>query len=164
MKIGFRHIAIEGPPGSGKTPIAAALAERLGAKLMLDVDFNPFLTEFRHDMSQSFQTQIYFLLSRFALEDDLKQPELFRNNVITDYFFDRDEIYASITLLQDEMLLYRTLYDLLGTRRSLPDLVVFLQLSEEEAIRRNSGIEPAFLKLITDAYNGYFFPIQRRPF
>lgn len=160
----LRHIAVEGPPGSGKTAIAAALSDRLGGKLILDPEDNPFLGDFRTDISTTaFQTQIWYLLSRFRLEDEFAQPDLFRDTVVSDYFFDRDEIYASLTLGQDELLLYRSLYNLLKARRNLPDLVIHLQLSVEEALRRAPNLEPAFVKLITDAYNGYFFAYAKTP-
>ncbi|MEK8022696.1 MAG: deoxynucleoside kinase [Candidatus Hydrogenedentota bacterium] len=162
--IDFRHIAVEGVPGAGKTGTAAALSKRIGAKLVLDVDENPFLPEFHADMeSRSFQTQIFFLLSRYGLESELRQPELFDAGIVTDYFFDRDAIYASLTLDEAEMTLYRSIFALLGARRTLPDLVVFLQLSVAEARRRKPDIEPAFMKLLTDAYNDYFFAWSGTP-
>lgn len=162
--IEFRHIAVEGVPGAGKTGTAAALSRRLGAKLILDVEENPFIAEFHADMdARAFQTQIYFLLSRYGLETELRQPELFNAGIVTDYFFDRDEIYASLTLDEEEMRLYRSIFSLLGARRTLPDLIIFFQLSLAEARRRKREIEPAFMKLLADAYNDYFFSWTRTP-
>ncbi len=162
--IEFRHIAVEGVPGSGKTALAQALASRLGARLLLDADDNPFLESFHADMSaRAFQAQLFFLLSRYRKEDRLRQPELFEYNVITDYLFDRDEIYASVTLNEDERVLYGQLHALLGSRRTLPDLVVFLQLTMKESELRADGIEPAFMRVLNQAYNDYFFSWSRTP-
>lgn len=160
----FRHIAFEGVPGSGKTAVATVLAERSGAELVTDVDENPFLPAFHKDMASSaFQTQIWFLLSRYQRQERLRQPDLFQYNVVTDFLFDRDEIYASITLSEDEKSLYRELYALLGSRQPAPDLVIYLQLSGKEAVRRGREIDPSFMKFLVEAYEEYFFSWNRTP-
>jgi deoxyadenosine/deoxycytidine kinase len=167
----FRHIAVEGAPGAGKTAVAEVLARRMGAEVITDVEENPFLPAFHKEMtSAAFQTQIWFLLSRYQRQERLRQPDLFQFNVVTDFLFDRDEIYASLTLSEDEKALYQELYRLLGSRQPVPDLVVYLQMSAPEAIRRGrdtsrggAGIEPAFMKLLVEAYEEYFFSWNRSP-
>lgn len=162
--IEFRHIAVEGVPGAGKTAVATALAKASGARVLLDSEENPFLAAFLQDMSaNSFQTQIWFLLTRYRLEDALRQPDLFQHNVVTDYVFDRDEIYATLTLNAEELLLYRQLYGELVARRTPPDLVLYLQISLKEATRRCAGLDPDYVKLLVDAYNDYFFNFRGAP-
>ena len=77
--IRFSHIAVEGPIGVGKTTLAKNLAEELDARLILEsaVD-NPFLPEFyKNPDNLAFQTQLYFLVSRYKQLTDLFQTSLF---------------------------------------------------------------------------------------
>jgi deoxyguanosine kinase len=170
----FRHIAVEGVPGAGKTAVAEVLAKRLGASLVTDVEENPFLPAFHKEMtSAAFQTQIWFLLSRYQRQESLRQPDLFQYNIVTDFLFDRDEIYASLTLSEDEKALYQELYRLLGSQQPAPDLIIYLQMTSPEAVRRardaarssgaSGAIEPAFMKLLVEAYEEYFFSWNRSP-
>ena len=78
MKIPY-HIAIEGTIGVGKTSLAKVLGELLDAKLMLEeFEENPFLVEFYKDPERyAFQTQLFFLLSRYQQQQQLQQTELF---------------------------------------------------------------------------------------
>jgi deoxyadenosine/deoxycytidine kinase len=69
------YIAIEGPIGAGKTSLAHALAERLGAKLALEpADDNPFLEKFYADMAgYALATQLAFLALRYRQQAGLSQ-------------------------------------------------------------------------------------------
>src|SRR5665213_2002422 len=102
------YIAIEGAIGAGKTTLAEQLAERLGAKLVLEqFEENPFLAPFYEDRrAHAFQTQIFFLLSRFRQQKAVLQTDLFYENVVSDYLFAKDRIFASINLSEEELALY----------------------------------------------------------
>jgi deoxyadenosine/deoxycytidine kinase len=62
-----RYIVIEGPIGVGKTSLTKLLSEELKARLILEkTEDNPFLKEFYQNPKQfAFQTQVFFLLSRY---------------------------------------------------------------------------------------------------
>ena len=61
----FRHIAIEGPIGAGKTALAERLGTRLDATVVLEEAENPFLADFYADRPGSaLQTQLFYLLNR----------------------------------------------------------------------------------------------------
>ena len=65
-KIPFRHIAVEGPIGVGKTSLVQLLADRFEGVMVLEDITNPFLPSFYEGRAgAAFQVQIYFLLSRF---------------------------------------------------------------------------------------------------
>src|SRR5512135_2109758 len=168
-----RYIAVEGPVGSGKTALAQALAERLGARLIAEAaEENPFLRGFYADRKKyAFQAQLFFLLSRFQQQQALFQQDLFSQSTIADYLFARDRIFATLTLAPEELGLYERVYELLGPRVVRPDLVVYLQARTDvllERIRRRGrdferAVEPAWLEAVARAYGDFFFHYDETP-
>src|SRR6266850_2546305 len=59
----FRHVAVEGPIGVGKTSLTGMLAKRFrGTKILEDAD-NPFLDDFYKDKrGEAFRNELFFLL------------------------------------------------------------------------------------------------------
>ena len=96
----IRYIAIEGVIGAGKTSLAKKLAEKLGAKLILEnFEDNPFLEKFYKDPTRyAFHTQMYFLLSRYKQLQDLRHEDLFHKYIVSDYIFEKDKIFAYLNL------------------------------------------------------------------
>ena len=123
------HIAIEGVIGAGKTSLCSRLAERFGGRSVLEVvEENPFLTQFYRDRQQyAFQTQLFFLLSRHRQQLDLKQGDIFRPVLFTDYIFQKDRIFANINLTDHELRLYDRIAQILEREVPAPDLVIYLQ-------------------------------------
>lgn len=166
-----RIIAIEGPVGVGKTTLARALSERLGARRVEeDVDSNPFIRQFYADPKRTaFQTQMFFLLSRYQQQLQLNQGDLFAHTTVTDYMFQKDRIFAYLTLSEAEIALYDRIYKLLAPRVPTPDLVVYLQARGEvlmERIRSRSRswerpITLDYLERVNRGYNDYFFHYNR---
>jgi deoxyguanosine kinase len=168
-----RYIAVEGPIGVGKTSLARMLASELDGDLLLEqTEDNPFLDKFYRDTKRyAFQTQIFFLLTRYQQQKDLGQLDLFQRMVVSDYLFDRDRIFAHLNLDKDELRLYDTLYMLLEARITRPDLVILLQARPEilkERIRargtrseRNISLE--YLEEVAEAYKDYFFYYNDSP-
>jgi deoxyguanosine kinase len=166
-------IAIEGVIGVGKTTLAAALAEATGARQVLEeVAENPFLPSFYKDRRRwAFQTQLFFLLSRYRQMLRLRQRELFQNAVVSDYLFQKDRIFASINLIDDEMALYDQILPLLERDLARPDRVVFLRADLSVILQRiekrgrpfEKGIDPEYLKTLDEAYNYFFFHYRSAP-
>jgi len=169
----FRYIAIEGPIGVGKTSLATLLAKELKARLILEKpEENPFLPQFYRDRkSYAFQTQVFFLLSRFQQQKEIAQLDLFNQVTLSDYLFAKDRIFASLNLSDDELALYEQLYDLLSDQIPTPDLVVFLQAKAEVLLHRiktrnipyEKEIDLPYLQELVEAYNYYFFHYDRSP-
>lgn len=167
------YIAVEGPIGVGKTTLVRRLAERFNARVQLEiVEENPFLADFYKDQQKfAFQTQLFFLLSRYRQQQELWQPELFHQYIFTDYIFAKDRLFASLTLSDNEMVLYDQIFRILDTRVLKPDLVVFLQarldMLLERIKRRGRSFERNFdadyLKKLSEAYTDYFFHYSDTP-
>lgn len=168
-----RHIAIEGVIGAGKTTLAQKLSQRLGARLVLEqFEQNPFLPKFYEDPEHfAFQTQIFFLLSRYKQQQELFQADLFHSHIVTDYIFEKDKIFAYLTLQDEELKLYETLLSSIEKNIPQPDLVVYLQSSVERLManirKRNRKMEENmsenYIRELNEAYNYFFFRYKSTP-
>ncbi len=168
----FRHVAVEGPIGVGKTSLVERLAARFsGVKVLEDVT-NPFLEAFyRGEPGAAFQVQIFFLLSRYQQQLELAQPELFTQLVVADYTMAKDRIFARLNLNDAEFALYDRLYKLLVPGLPKPDLVVYLEASVEVCLARikkrgrpyERTIDAGYLRRLKEAYAEYFFHYEETP-
>lgn len=166
-----RYIAVEGPIGVGKSALVQALATRFKATLFLDAP-NPFLLSFYEDMEKyAFQVQLYFLLTRFQQQRDLAQGDLFASNVICDYLFQKDRLFASLTLGAAEFALYEKVYSLLKGTIATPDVILYLQADVDTLLDRLSAKEEslallmpkAYLEDVVRAYQTFFFHYSAAP-
>ena len=82
-----RYIVVEGPIGVGKSSLTNILAERVRARRVMEVvEENPFLSSFYADKAKfAFQTQMFFLLSRFKQQQELFQQDLFSAVTVSDF-------------------------------------------------------------------------------
>jgi deoxyguanosine kinase len=168
-----RYLVIEGPIGVGKSSLARLLSNRLQARLVLEkVEENPFLAKFYENPKRfAFQTQVFFLLSRYRQQVELGQMDLFSQMTICDYFLPKDQIFASVTLSEEERALYDQLYQLLSPRVATPDLLIYLQASTDTLIERietrgrsfEKEIPWDYLDTINNAYNKFFFHYEQSP-
>ncbi|OGW09066.1 MAG: deoxyadenosine kinase [Nitrospinae bacterium RIFCSPLOWO2_12_39_16] len=168
-----RYIAIEGPIGIGKTSLVQLLGEYFNAHTVLEtVEDNPFLKEFYKNRERyAFQTEMFFLLSRYRQQMSLSQYNLFNRVTITDYIFDRNRIFAYINLNNDEIRLYEDVYSILRNKIPKPDLLIYLQADIDTLKKRINMRGRAFEKNISDeyldgvnkAFNNYFFHYTQSP-
>jgi deoxyadenosine/deoxycytidine kinase len=171
----FRHIAIEGPIGAGKTALAERLGARLDATIVLEEPDNPFLADFYADRpGAALQAQLFYLLNRHRQQTTLRQTDLFSQITIADYLFDKDKIFAYLNLDDNELFIYQRLYDLLARDVPAPDLVVFLQAPTDVLLRRvhtrkrdpeSVALQPDddYLRELNEAYHHFFFHYTATP-
>lgn len=169
----FKYLVVEGIIGVGKTSLAEMLTKRLNAKRVLEViEENPFLADFYKDMdAYAFQTQIFFLLSRHKQQIELKQMELFSTNLLSDYMFEKDKIFANLTLNETEISLYNKIFDILKKDILKPSLIIYLQVDPARALSRikkrarpfEKNITLDYVKALNEAYNQFFFHYESSP-
>lgn len=174
----YRFIAVEGPIGAGKTSLARRLAERAQAELLLEQpEANPFLVRFYEDPQRfALQTQLFFLFQRIAQLREVAQLDLFRARIVADFLFDKDPLFAQLTLAADELALYRQIFDTLKPQAPRPDLVVYLHAPVgtlmERVRRRGRGYEfrlasgetgEHYLGTLAEAYSRFFYHYQDAP-
>jgi deoxyadenosine/deoxycytidine kinase len=155
-----KYIVVEGPIGVGKSSLAKMLANELHARCLFErVEDNPFLPRF------------YQARQTYAFQNQLSQQDLFNQNVVADYLFAKDRIFATLTLSAEELSLYQQIYALLNARVPKPDLVVYLQARPEVLYKRvkkrdkkyERGVTFEYLNEVAQAYNQFFFNYDQTP-
>jgi deoxyguanosine kinase len=167
------YIAVEGVIGVGKTSLSRILAQRLNARLVLEkFEDNPFLSDFYKDRERyAFQTQIFFLLSRYRQQMELFQTELFHKNLVTDYMFIKDKLFAYLNLNEKELMLYDQMLNLLIRQIPRPDLVIYLQADTERLLKNiarrgrdfEKNMDADYIEALNQMYNQYFFRYNETP-
>lgn len=170
----LRYVAIEGVIGAGKTTLVRLLGERLGAQTLFEeFENNPFLADFYRDRHRfAFQTQIFFLLSRFRqIQEYFQQQDLFRPQVVSDYMFAKDKIFATQNLDENEMGLYQRLAGMMERQLPRPDYVVYLQADTKVLMQRirqrdrafERNMDENYIDSLNQAYNAYFHYYDASP-
>jgi deoxyadenosine/deoxycytidine kinase len=167
MKLDQRYLVIEGPIGVGKSSLTNILSSRLEARRVMEVvEENPFLASFYADrVKYAFQTQMFFLLSRFRQQQELFQQDLFSKVTVSDYLFAKDRIFAALTLDPNELTLYERVFEALSPRVTRPDLVIYLQARTDVLLTRikkrgrdfERRFDADYLESLCRAYNDFFF-------
>ncbi len=160
------YLAIEGAIGVGKTTLARLLGRELGAELLLEVfEENPFLSDFYADRDRyAFQTQIFFLLSRYRQQHQVIQQTLGGSSLVSDYTFAKDRLFAELNLANDELTMYRRVHAILAEKITLPDVVIYLRASTDAlmdriALRDRSyerGMSRDYIGRLRVAYDRFF--------
>ncbi len=172
-KFSPEYIVVEGPIGVGKTTLAKRLAETLGTDLLLEAAAeNPFLPRFYEDpRSSALPTQLHFLFQRVKQIEVLKQTDMFKPAMVADFLIQKDSLFAKVTLNEDELDLYYQVYDRLTLEVPAPDLVIYLQASPDELMRRvyergmsfEKNIKEDYLQSVSDAYINFFYNYDQSP-
>jgi deoxyguanosine kinase len=167
------YIAIEGVIGVGKTTLARLLQSAFQAGLMLEVfEENPFLSDFYGDRQRyAFQTQIFFLLSRYHQQRRTVAGLIGQyENLIADYTFEKDALFARINLKGDELEMYYRVHEALAEKIVVPDLIVYLRADTDVLMQRitfrdrpyERNMERAYIEELNQAYEGFFADHQER--
>ena len=162
------YIAVEGVIGVGKTTLVRLLKEPFEANICLEVfEENPFLANFYGDRERyAFQTQMFFLLSRYHQQRREIPDVILQNdhNLLSDYTFDKDAIFARINLAGDELDMYYRIHEALAEKIPRPDLIVYLKADTSTLMKRiamrdrtyERNMETAYIDQLNQTYTAYF--------
>ena len=169
----YFNISIEGTIGVGKTSLVNLISNKLKAKLILEkFEENPFLKDFYNNQDRyAFQTQLFFLLSRYSQHQDLKQVDIFSKIIISDYMFIKDRLFACLNLNDKEMILYDSIAKILEKDIVYPDLAIFLQADTDRLMANikkrgreyERTIDVDYIDSLNQVYNEYFFRYDKGP-
>lgn len=167
------YVAIEGPIGVGKTTLARLLQPELGASLLLEVfEENPFLKDFYRDRERyAFQTQIFFLLSRYHQQHKAVPKALEKGPLISDYTFAKDRIFAHLNLRNEELALYEQLHAAMAEKIPVPTLVIYLRASLDVLMERialrdrpyERNMDRDYIRELSEAYEEFFAHYTQTP-
>ena len=170
---GCRYVVVEGPIGAGKTSLARALAQHMGADVLLELpEDNPFLARFYEDMARyALPAQLNFLFQRVDQLRGLAQLDMFGRATVADFLFDKDPLFARLNLTDDEFALYEKIYAHLKPQVPVPDLVVYLQAPVATLVERvhRRGVESerqmpeSYLARLAEAYARFFYQYDEAP-
>ena len=140
----YKHIAVEGNIGAGKTTLTKFLSSILDASTLLEeFEENKFLKAFYKTGEFAFQSEIQFLLDRSK-----QLNEFYKKNhslIISDYYVNKSLIFSKINLNEYEFQLLKNLHGHLFGVLPPPDLLIFLDRSLdvlfENIMRRNRPYE-----------------------
>ena len=166
------YLAIEGVIGVGKTTLARLLQPAFEADLLLEVfEENPFLSDFYADRARyAFQTQIFFLLSRYHQQHNAVPTALAKGSLIADYTFEKDSLFAGINLKGDELQMYYRVHEALAEKIPLPDLTVYLRASTDTLMQRialrdrpyERQMERDYIEELNCAYDSFYIDHPHR--
>lgn len=161
------YVAIEGVIGVGKTTLARLLSAAFESEILLEIfEENPFLSDFYSDRERyAFQTQIFFLLSRYH-QQRRTVPDLLAagKSLISDYTFAKDALFARINLKGDELEMYYKVHEALGEKIPKPGLTVYLRADTDVLMQRiafrdrsyERNMERDYIDRLNHAYEDFF--------
>lgn len=168
-----RYIVVEGPIGVGKTTLVNLLAERYAANTVLEIfEENPFLAKFYGDRdAYAFQTEMFFLLSRYKQQEQFAQRDLFSTLSVSDYLFVKCRLFASLTLSDHELALYDRMYNILKEQVPTPDVVLHLHAPLDVLMERinkrgrpyEQDMDRAYLDRLRSLYHNFFAHYEEAP-
>ena len=173
LKSPLKYLVVEGPIGVGKTSLAKRLAAIFGGTLLLEqATDNPFLERFyKQPRAAALPTQLFFLFQRARQLEELHQQDLFSTLRIADFLFDKDRLFAGVTLDEAEYALYEQVYAKLSIDMPTPDLVIYLQAPVDvlleriarRGIRYEQQIERSYLEKLNETYARFFHAYTAAP-
>jgi deoxyguanosine kinase len=172
----LKYIIVDGLVKSGKTRLAEILSKEFDSRLILDNKENPFINDYLNSLpeaanSLALKSQLIFLLNRYSQQMEISQKGLFQKTTVCDYIFYRDGIYAHLGLNDEELEIYKKIFNIFSKSVVNPNLVIYLQISYSEMLKRiqatgtpvEKSVPPEYWREVFEAYNYFFFNYKTSP-
>ena len=163
----YRIITVEGNIGSGKTSFAKQLAAETNAKLILETFAdNPFLQKFFvKQQDYALGMEMFFMAERYEqLNRDLNEQDIFQQNYVIDYLFNKSLLYARVNLDETEYNLFHKIFNILNPKMRKSDIVVYLHSDLDRLVSNiqkrgrefEQTVKKEYLKKIETVYFEHF--------
>lgn len=121
----YKYVVVEGNIGSGKTTLATKLAKYMEAHLVLETfTDNPYLPLFYDNPApNALPLELYFFMDRVA---QLKHIDFAKHTVVSDYSYEKSQIFAGVTLNDNEISLFKKVVESVKNGLPEPDLFIYL--------------------------------------
>lgn len=128
----FKHIAVAGNIGAGKTSLATLLSKHYKWDVMYeDATDNPYLSDFYFDMSRwSFNLQIHFLHSRYRQILAIRggtNPVVQDRTIYEDAHIFAPNLYEMGLMTKRDFDSYQHLFQTMSSQVAAPDLLIYLK-------------------------------------
>ncbi len=167
------YIVVEGPIGVGKTTLVNRLSEQLPSRTVYEVfEENPFLADFYEDRDRyAFQTEMFFLLSRFRQQEAFAQADLFQPWAVSDYLWQKSRLFARETLPDEEFTLFDHVFQVLSRTIPKPEVVIYLHAPLDTLLSRirqrgrpyEADMDRAYLANLCRVYDDFFKTYDETP-
>jgi deoxyadenosine/deoxycytidine kinase len=148
------YIVFGGPLASGKTTLAGRLAEHRKARSIMEVVAkHPLIDDFYKDpVTYALETEMIFTIMHYHDIARAAKEGLFKQEVVSDLFFDGVEAYTSYTLSQENREAFIPLLRTLQKRIPAPTQVFFLDATTEYLMDRVRGRGRDYERYMTFEY------------
>ncbi len=170
MSMLYRHIAIEGNIGAGKTTLGKLLSDRLGARFLPEhFEDNSFLLPFYEDPKRyGLTVELSFLEERFRQVQEASKKE---GMLVSDYLWEKSLVFARVNLSGEELRLFERIYNVMAEQLPVPDLVIYLHRHSDRLLgqitRRGRDFERKipveYLAKVSAGYRDFFASEKRMP-
>lgn len=169
------YLAVEGTIGAGKSELASRLAEHYHAIFIKErPEDNPFLLRFYRNVGHlALATQLSFLQQRISMAEQICSKKMLNSQriIVSDFLFEKDTIFAKMILDDEELALYNDIVHKIEPRYPKPNLVIYLQASEEVIKKRirlhvddyEKIFPEGYLNRIHIAYSEFFHHYESAP-
>ncbi|MBL7994574.1 deoxynucleoside kinase [bacterium] len=174
----IKLIAVEGIVKRNNTLLAKHLATLTNARTILEEDGASSMIDVNSSDPRDliFKKHILRLLDRYKSQKQIVQTEIFHDQIISDYLFYADRIYANLKLESEDLSLYDTLFNFMEKEVAIPDLVIYLQNNTETVLEKlyanygiknnltgKNSIDENYVRTLNEEFNEFFMYFRWAP-